>query len=118
MRSISPHIAWLAAVALGASPARAAGQQPRTAATDHQALVALENEWLTHDDSATLTRILAEDFVHPVASGDFVTKSQHIGWVTMHHPPRSLRHRLGEDLKNRQLEAGIALTVMGMVPSL
>ena len=30
MRSISPHIAWLAAVALGASPARAAGQQPRT----------------------------------------------------------------------------------------
>ncbi len=25
MRSISPHIAWLAAVALGASPARAAG---------------------------------------------------------------------------------------------
>jgi len=75
MRSISPHIAWLAAVALGASPARAAG-------------------------------------------GDFVTKSQHIGWVTTHHPPRSLRHRLGEDLKNRQLEAGIALTVMRLVPSL
>src|SRR5919108_4211481 len=94
MKGRTVSLACLAATALGL-PAQVGGQQ-RTAATDRQALVALEHEWLgAEHDSATLTRILGDDFVHPLASGDFVTKSQHIGWVTRHRPPKPLRHRFG-----------------------
>ncbi len=69
------------------------GGQSRTPDADHQALIALENEWLTAVDSATLDRILAPDFVHPVPTGDFLTKAQHIHWVVAHPAPTSLRYR-------------------------
>src|SRR6266849_7376755 len=67
----------------------------RTPESDRQALIALENEWLTAQDAATLGRILASDFVHPVPSGDFLTKSQHIEWFTKHLPPANLKFRFG-----------------------
>jgi hypothetical protein len=66
---------------------------PRSAESDRQALTALETEWLGAHDAATLDRILAPDFVHPVAAGVFLTKAEHIDWATKHLPPpgRTLR---------------------------
>ena len=68
-----------------------AGQ--RSKEQDRQALIALENEWLNAHDAPTLDRILASDFVHPVVTGDFLTKSQHIDWVTRHPPPANIKWR-------------------------
>ena len=65
----------------------------RNAERDRQALTALENEWIDASDAPTLDRILASDFVHPVPTGDFLTKAQHIDWVTKHHPPANLKFR-------------------------
>jgi hypothetical protein len=48
----------------------------RTAASDRQELVALENEWVAAHDAATLDRILAHDFIHPVSAGVFLTKAE------------------------------------------
>lgn len=73
---------------------RAASEQ-RSAESDQKALIALENEWLTANDAATLDRILAPDFVHPVPSGDFLTKAQHIDWFTRHPPPANLKFSFG-----------------------
>ncbi len=62
----------------------------RTANQDRQALIALENEWLNGEhNAAALERILASDFVHPVATGDFLTKAQHIYYSTEYLPPAS-----------------------------
>jgi len=66
---------------------------PRTPESDRQTLIALENEWLTAQDASILDRILASDFLHPVPSGDFLTKSQHIEWFTKHPPPANLKFR-------------------------
>jgi hypothetical protein len=73
---------------------QAAAKPPqRSAEQDRQILIALENEWLNARDAATLDRILAADFVHPVITGDFLTKSQHIDWVTRHPPPANIKWR-------------------------
>jgi len=77
-------------VALSCSPARHSSSQ-RTRESDRKALIALEHEWLVATDAATLERILASDFVHPVPSGDFLNKTQHIDWMTKHPPPANLR---------------------------
>src|SRR5437667_5879222 len=54
-------------------------QSPSPANQDQAALIALENEWLANlHNPAVLEKILASDFVHPLPSGDFVTKAQHI----------------------------------------
>jgi len=53
--------------------------------------VALEHAWLEARDGATLTRILAPDFVRPVPSGAFLTRAEHIAWVMAHPRPRSTR---------------------------
>ena len=68
---------------------------PRTPESDRQTLIALENEWLTAQNASILDRILASDFLHPVPSGDFLTKSQHIEWFTKHLPPVNLKFRFG-----------------------
>jgi hypothetical protein len=66
----------------------------RSAERDRQALVELENEWLKSEhDAASLERILAPDFVHPVPTGDFLTKAQHIYYSAKYLPPAGLRHR-------------------------
>lgn len=93
MRSATRYLAVLVTVLLSACPPRAGGQQARSPATDRQALASLENEWLMANDSMTLNRILGEDFVHPVPTGDFLTRSQHVRWVTTHLPPTSVRYR-------------------------
>jgi hypothetical protein len=38
--------------------------------------------------AAALQRILASDFVHPVITGDFLTKAQHIYYSTRRRQPR------------------------------
>src|SRR5436190_12304632 len=59
--------------------------QSRTPEQDRAALTALENEWLANEHNpAALERILASDFVHPVPTGGFVTKAQHIAFSSAH----------------------------------
>jgi hypothetical protein len=56
---------------------------------DREAIKKLKQEWLDREsDRATLERILADDFVHPVAEGLFLSKQQHIDWAVKH--PRSV----------------------------
>lgn len=75
--------------AFGASRA-----QRRSPESDRRALVELENEWLKNEhDAAALERILAPDFVHPVPTGDFLTKEQHIFYSTKYKPPATLKQR-------------------------
>ena len=66
-------------------------REPRDTTRDRRAIVALEHAWLQARDGVTLARILAPDFVHPVPSGAFLTRAQHIAWVTAHFRPRSTR---------------------------
>ena len=66
----------------------------RNTERDRQALVELENEWLKGEhDAAVLERILAPDFVHPVPTGDFLTRAQHIYYSTKYLPPANLKNR-------------------------
>ncbi len=59
---------------------------------DRDELMAVENAWLAGEhDGATLERILADDFVHPVAAGVFLTKAQHIDWAVAHPPGTQVR---------------------------
>src|SRR2546426_11308068 len=86
--------ACIAAIALRPLQTVARGSaQQRFAERDRQALIDLENVWLTADDARTLDRILASDFVHPVPTGDFLTKAQHIEWFTTHPRPSNLKPR-------------------------
>ncbi|HZT59962.1 MAG TPA: nuclear transport factor 2 family protein [Pyrinomonadaceae bacterium] len=89
--------------------ARASPAQQRSVESDRRALVELENEWLRNEhDGATLERILAPDFVHPVPTGDFLTKAQHIFYSTKYKPPANLRQRF-ENLSVRVYgDVGIA----------
>jgi len=65
-----------------------------TAEQDRQALIALENIWLKGEhDAAVLDPILASDFIHPVVTGDFLTKAQHIYYSTRHVPPANMKNR-------------------------
>lgn len=87
-------MASIAAIVL--MPSRTAvgiSSQQRSAARDRQTLIDLENEWLNANDAQTLDRILASDFVHPVFTGDFLTKAQHIDWFTTHPRPANLKPR-------------------------
>lgn len=67
--------------ALGAS-------RQRNPDADRAAVVALENDWLSHEsDSVSLNRILGEDFIHPVPQGFFLTKKEQIEWSVKHPHP-------------------------------
>jgi hypothetical protein len=73
-------------VAIMALPGSGSVQHPSP--RDQEALEAIENQWLNAEyDRGTLERILADDFVHPVSVGTFLTKKQHIEWVVSHPPP-------------------------------
>jgi hypothetical protein len=87
MASIATIILMPSGAVVGLSP------QLRSAERDHQTLIDLENEWLNANDARTLDRILASDFVHPVFTGDFLTKAQHIDWFTKHPRPANLKPR-------------------------
>ena len=70
----------------------AALAQTRTTESDREALIALENNWLKSEhDAAVLERILAPDFLHPVFTGDVLTKAQHIQFSSKHLPPPDLK---------------------------
>ena len=79
----------LVAMALASMPLRGrAAATPRTAERDRQAVVALENEWLSNvRDPKVLDCILAADFVHAISTGDFLTKAEHISWCIAHPLP-------------------------------
>lgn len=76
--------------ALSASPAGRATPR-RSAPSDRQAIVALETLWIDAKDASTLNRVLADDSVHPVYTGNIINKAQHIDWVTK-HPRAANRH--------------------------
>jgi predicted GNAT superfamily acetyltransferase len=88
-------VAGFAVASVRLPPHVAASRAPqRSAEGDRQALVELENEWLKSEhDAAALERILAPDFVHPVPTGDFLTKAQHIYYSTKYPPPANLKNR-------------------------
>jgi len=74
-----------------------ATKQKRDEETDRQALIQLENDWLANEHKATkLENILAADFVHPVVTGNFLTKQQHIFYTSKYAPPPNLKNRFGD----------------------
>jgi Domain of unknown function (DUF4440) len=68
----------------------------RNLKTDKEEVIELEDQWLHARDAATLDRILASDFVHPVSVGYFLNKEQHIDWYTGHLPPLSRKTRFDQ----------------------
>ena len=80
------------ALAVLAGVCTAAAQ--RTPASDKQALLTLEDQWLHARDAATLDRILAADFVHVVPGGYILTRTEHIDWFVKHIPPANRNVRL------------------------
>ena len=58
-----------------------------------RALLQVEDEWLHARDAATLERILADDFVHPVPQGYLLSKAEHIAWFVKHPPPAGREQR-------------------------
>lgn len=85
----------LASLATSAARGQAAAEGVDTARARTE-ILSLESRWLAAHDSATLSRILAPDFVHPVASGQFLDRSQHIAWVVAHPPDPSIDRRLAD----------------------
>jgi Domain of unknown function (DUF4440) len=79
-------------LALSAS-VNATAQERRGPETDKKNLITLENRWLRARDAATLDGILAQDFVHPVSAGLFLTKAEHIDWFIKHLPPPNRQTR-------------------------
>jgi len=77
-----------------------AAQQRSDTLRDKEAIRALEQQWLNARDAATLQRILAADFVHPIAGGTLLTRSRHIAWVVAHPRPIDVKARF-ESLRVR-----------------
>jgi len=74
---------------------------PRTPETDRTSIEILEHDWLAHEsDRASLERILADDFVHVVPEGVFLTREQQLEWALKYPRPSSRRTRF-EDLRVR-----------------
>jgi hypothetical protein len=64
---------------------------------DQAALIALENEWLANlHNPAVLEKILASDFLHPLPTGDFVSKAQHIQFSATHLPTPNRKQRFDQ----------------------
>jgi len=52
---------------------------------DKRKVIQIEHTWLNNLHNKTaLDSILASDFVHPIPSGAFLTKEQHMGWASSH----------------------------------
>src|SRR5262249_43990662 len=72
-------------------------QGPSSDKQDQAALIELENEWLANlHNPAGVEKILSPDFLHPLPTGDFVTKQQHIQFVSTHLPPPNRRQRFDQ----------------------
>ena len=67
--------------------------QRRDVNAERQAIIALEELWLNAYDAPTLNLILADDFRHPVVTGHFLNKQQHIDWTVAHPPPPTRKAR-------------------------
>src|SRR5262245_60930929 len=81
----------LAAAAVVPCALPATGDEAPTSNRDRDVLVALENDWLKNEHkTAKLEHILAADFLHPVVTGDVLTKAQHIQFSSTHLPPSDL----------------------------
>ena len=63
------------------------------ARADSDSVIALEHAWLDHEDSTTLERILAPDFVHALPSGEIIDKAEHVDYVAKHPRPASVHSR-------------------------
>jgi hypothetical protein len=73
------------------------GSVPRSAERDRAHLEAIERLWLgSEHDHAALERILADDFLHPVSAGVFLTKRQHIDWAVGHPATPDRRARFDQ----------------------
>ena len=78
-----------------------------------KAIEALELEWLAHEsDRATLERILASDFAHPVPPGVILNKQQSIDWAVNHPRPTNRTARF-EQIRVRPY--GTTAVVTGIV---
>ena len=98
LTSVFLIVATLLTCAIRAGEVRGA---QHTTEADRQSLIAVENDWLRNEhDSASLDRILAADFIHPVGTGNFLTKAQHIYYSTKYLPHPNLKHRF-DDLNVR-----------------
>ena len=78
----------LAAGTVSLCASAVAGDEKRISNRDRDALIALDNEWLKNEhNAAELEPIPAEDFLHPVVTGNVLTKAQHIQFLqhTFHH---------------------------------
>lgn len=80
---------------IAAISGQSAAQQRRDADKDREAVIQLENDWLTAEegDRSAYERILADDFVHPVPQGIFLGKRQQIEWAVKHPRPASRKAR-------------------------
>lgn len=88
---------------------------PNPPQTDQKTVETLEKQWLAGEhDRTALDTIIANDFVHPVAAGVFLSKSQHIAWAVGHPSPRETRQQF-DQLQVRVY--GSAAVVTGMVIS-
>jgi uncharacterized protein DUF4440 len=63
------------------------------AACDSTGGASVEQDWLAHEhDPVALEHILAPDFLHVLPTGQFITKTEHIGyWRTHPSSPRDAR---------------------------
>ncbi|PYL46181.1 MAG: hypothetical protein DMF40_13365 [Verrucomicrobia bacterium] len=69
----------------------------------------LGEEWLANlHNPAALEKILASDFVHPLPTGDFVTKAQHIQFASTHLPPPNRKRRFDQMQVRVYGDVGIA----------
>lgn len=89
--------AFLLGVLVSSQTVSQAMKQKRDSKTDREALILLENDWLANEhNAAKLEDILAADFVHPVLTGNFLTKQQHIFYTSKYAPPPNLKNRFGD----------------------
>jgi hypothetical protein len=92
---VAAAAALLWGFAASTTPAPASASAPRDTTRDRSAIVALEHTWLGAQDRPTLERLLAPDFVHIVPGGAFLTRAEHIAWVTAHPRPASTKMSFG-----------------------
>lgn len=106
----------IAAATLLATPAFA--QSP---ASEHTAaaLMMVEHEWLTalnRHDVATLTRVLAQEYIDSDFQGDAITRAQYLAYFAKlaSAPPRRVEQTF-EDTKVRFVAGGEVAIVTGLV---
>jgi hypothetical protein len=88
------------------APTRASGLETRSTSRSH--IAAIEHDWLANEhDSTTLDRVLAADFVHALATGQFITKADHVDYMVRHPSAADEQRRF--DRLDVRLVAGVAI---------